>query len=113
MKNDRAYLKHILDAIHNINRFMKGVTEREFLENTEKQYAVLRALEIIGEATKNLSRETKAKYPEVEWTDIAGMRDKLIHQYFGVDLSLVWETVKTNIPQLEKAISESLAETPR
>jgi len=111
MKNDKAYLKHILDAIHNINRFMKNVTEKEFLENTEKQYAVLRALEIIGEATKNLSRETKADYPEVEWTDIAGMRDKLIHQYFGVDLALVWETVKENLPSLEKAVSEILTKS--
>jgi len=65
MKNDRAYLKHILDAIHNINRFMKDVTEKEFLENTEKQYAVLSALEIIVEASKNLSGETKSQYPEL------------------------------------------------
>lgn len=111
MKNDRNYLKHILDAIHNLNSFMKNVTEKEFRENTEKQYAVLRALEIIGEATKNLSMETKAKYPEVEWADIAGMRDKLIHQYFGVDLALVWETVKKNLPALEKVVSEMLVKS--
>jgi len=111
MKNDSAYLEHILNAIQNINRFMKGVTEKEFLGNTEKQYAVLRAPEVIGEASKNLSKETKAQYPEVEWTDIAGMRDKLIHQYFGVDLALVWETVKTNLPQLEKAVSEILVKS--
>jgi len=108
MKSDRAYLSHILDAIQKINSFVGGLSEEEFVGNTEKQYAVLRALEIIGEATKNLSYETKAKHPEVEWTEIAGMRDKLIHQYFGVDLALVWETVKFNLPKLEKAVFEML-----
>ena len=105
---DEAYLKHILDAISDIKRFMKGVPKEEFFENREKQYAVLRALEIIGEATKNLSKEMKTEYPEVPWSDIAGMRDKLIHQYFGIELSLVWETVKKNLPELESQISEML-----
>ena len=107
-KKDEAYLKHILDAILDIKRFMKGLTKEEFIENKEKQYAVLRALEIIGEATKNLSKEMKAKYSEINWRDIAGTRDKLIHEYFGVKLDLVWETVKKNLPELEKQIHEIL-----
>jgi uncharacterized protein with HEPN domain len=107
-KKDNAYLKHIIDAISDIKRFMEGLTKKEFLENKEKQYAVLRALEIIGEATKNLSKEMKAKHSEIQWKDISGMRDKLIHEYFGVNLDLVWETVKKNIPELEKQISEML-----
>ena len=87
---------------------MRGLSNEEFLDNKEKQYAVLRALEIIGEATKKLSKEMKAEYPEIQWSDIAGMRDKLIHQYFGVNLDLVWETVKKNLPELENQVSEML-----
>ncbi|MEM0171820.1 MAG: DUF86 domain-containing protein [Conexivisphaerales archaeon] len=94
MRKDEAYLRHILDAISKIEKFTEGVTKEIFFENVEKQYAVLRALEIIGEATKNLSRELKKKHREVPWKDIAGMRDKLIHEYFGVNLELVWETSK-------------------
>ena len=110
-KKDKAYLRHILDAVSDIKRFMEGLTKEEFFENKEKQYAALRALEIIGEATKNLSKEMKAKHSEIQWRDIAGMRDKLIHEYFGVNLNLVWETVKKNIPELEKQISEMLRTT--
>jgi uncharacterized protein with HEPN domain len=110
-RNDKAYLRHIADAISDIKRFMKNVTKEESLENREKQYAVLRALEIIGEATKNVSKEMTAKHPEVNWSDIAGMRDRLIHQYFGVNLDLVWATVKKNLPELEDQISEMLRKT--
>ena len=75
---------------------------------TRKSNTLLRALEIIGEATKNLSKKMKAEHSEIQWKDISGMRDKLIHEYFGVNLDLVWETVKKNIPELEKQISEML-----
>jgi uncharacterized protein with HEPN domain len=97
-----------LDTISDVKRFMKGVTEDEFLKNKEKQYAVLRALEIIGEATKNLSREMRREHSEIDWGEIAGMRDKLIHEYFGVKLELVWTTVKSNLPELEKQIRQIL-----
>ena len=97
-----------MDAISDIKRFTKGLTKEEFLENREKQYAVLRALEIIGEATKNVSKELKSEHPDVQWSDIARMRDRLIHQYFGVNLELVWATVKKSVPELEKQISEML-----
>ena len=110
MKRDRAYLKHILDTISNIEKFMLGVTKRSFLEDVEKQYAILRGLEIIGEATKNLSKELKTKHSHIPWKEIAGMRDKLIHQYFGVNLDLVWETVKTKLPELKNQILHILKE---
>jgi len=110
MRKDKAFLKHILDAMSDIEKFTEGVTKRRFYENKEKQYAVLRALEIIGEATKNLSSELKANNPDVPWRDIAGMRDKLIHQYFGVNLDLVWETIKNRLPEFKKQISKILKE---
>lgn len=110
MKKDKAYLQHILDTISDVEKFMENVNQEAFFKNKEKQYAVLRGLEIIGEAAKNLSKELKAKYGEVPWKDIAGMRDKLIHEYFGVKLELVWETVKKKLPELKKQISEILEE---
>ena len=110
MKRDRAYLKHILEAISNIEKFVEGLTKEGFFKNVEKQYAVLRGLEIIGEATKNLSRELKGKHREIPWRDIAGMRDKLIHQYFGVNLELVWVTIKNKLPEFKNQILKILEE---
>ena len=104
MKDNSVYLKHILDAICDIEQFMQGLSKEDFLKNREKQYAVLRGLEVIGEATKNLSRDLKKDCSEINWKDIAGMRDKLIHVYFGVNLSLVWKTVKEDLPTLKKQV---------
>lgn len=90
MKKDEAFLKHILDAISDVEKFSKNVGKAEFFGNKEKQYAVLRALEIMGEASKNLSEPLKRRNADVPWKDVARMRDKLIHGYFGVNLELVW-----------------------
>jgi len=101
MKKDKAYLKDMLDAISDIEAFVANIDEPEFHTNKEKKYAVVRALEIIGEAAKNLSKELRAKHKEIPWKEIAGMRDKLIHGYFGIKWELVWETVKNKIPELK------------
>jgi uncharacterized protein with HEPN domain len=110
MKKDKIYIQHILEAISDIEKFTENVPKGEFYKNKEKQYAVLRALEIIGEATKNLSRDLRKKYPEVPWRDISGMRDKLIHHYFGVKLELVWETINNRIPKLKEQLLKILKE---
>ncbi len=106
MKKDSVYLSHILEAISDIEQFMVGVSEKEFFGGKEKQYAVLRALEIIGEAAKNLSSDLKSENSQVDWKNIVGMRDKLIHAYFGVNLPLVWMTIKKDIPELKKTLIE-------
>lgn len=110
MKKDKAYLQHIIDAISDIERFMENVSQDAFFNNKEKQYAVLRALEIIGEATKNLSEGLRTKYREIPWKDIAGMRNKLIHGYFGVKLELVWGTVTDKLPEFKRQIRKILEE---
>jgi len=110
MKKDKAYLQDILDSISDIESFIANITEIEFYKNKEKKYAVVRALEIIGEAAKNLSKELRVKHKEIPWKEIAGMRDKLIHFYFGIKWELVWETVKHKIPELKKQLLKISAE---
>lgn len=108
MKRDKPYLLHIMDAILDIEKFMEGITKKKFFENREKQYAVIRALEIMGEATKSLSAELKAEYPGIPWKTIAGMRDKLIHAYFGINLDRVWKAIKEDVPELKKQLFDIL-----
>ncbi|MDP2210016.1 MAG: DUF86 domain-containing protein [Bacteroidota bacterium] len=102
------YLKHILDEIEYLLKHSKGLSLDEFVKDETLQRAFVRSLEIIGEATKKLSSEIKTKYPDVEWKAIAGTRDKLIHDYFGVDFELVWDIVTTKIPILKKQIGDIL-----
>jgi uncharacterized protein with HEPN domain len=106
MKKDKAYLQDILDAISDIEAFIANINETEFYKNKEKKYAVVRALEIIGEAAKNLSKELRSKHKEIPWKEIVGMRDKLIHGYFGIKWNLVWGTVKNKIPELKNQLSK-------
>lgn len=98
------YINDILTCAENIESFLKGVTKKSFSENIEKQSAVMRQLEIIGEAVKNLPNEITDAYKDVPWKDIAGLRDIMIHSYFQVDIGKVWNIIKTDLPILKQNI---------
>ncbi len=110
-KDDIVYLKHIFDAMLTIEEYIQGVDYGEFMSKSKKMLhdGVVRQIEIIGEATKNLSEIIRKKYPDVPWKDMAGMRDKLIHQYFGVDLDAVWETAQNDVPNLKSKIERIIS----
>ncbi len=109
MKNDpHLYLTHILESIEWIEKDIAGLTFEQFLSNVPIQDAVIRRLEIIGEATRNLPSELKLTHPEIKWAEIAGMRNVLIHEYFGVNVERVWETVQQDIPHLKNAVQRLL-----
>ncbi len=109
MKNDAVYIKHILGAIDKIGEYSKGLTKKQFLGKSLVQDAIIRQIEIIGEASKLVSDKTRSKNAKIPWRDIVGMRDKLIHAYFGVDLDAVWETLKKDIPFLKKEIKNLIS----
>lgn len=110
MKRDALYLRHILDAIARIETYTE-VGREVFLATPHWQDATIRQLEIIGEATKNLSEELRATYPTTPWRRIAGLRDVLIHNYLGVDLVAVWEVTQSHLPELKQQVQNILTAT--
>ncbi len=103
-KEASAFLEHILRSTDLIESYTAGRTEHDFLASVELQDQVIRRIEIIGEAVKNLPENLKADHPEIMWREIAGMRDVLVHRYFEVDLGLTWQVVQRDIPQLKSVI---------
>lgn len=104
------YIEDIIEAMNNAMEFTKDMPYDEFVEDTKTLYAVIRAIEIMGEAVKNISEKIRSKYPDILWRSVAGMRDKLIHAYFGVKTERVWETVKRDIPMLKPKFEKILEE---
>lgn len=109
-KSAGVFISHILESIAKIERFTKGIAIEKFLKSVQKQDAVIRRLEIIGEAVKNLPAEFRKKYSDVPWSEMAKTRDKLIHGYFGVDLELTWDIVKKDLPKLKGKIQKIQSE---
>jgi len=105
-KDDHIYVEHILESIEKIEKYTEDLSKEDFAKQEMIQDAVIRNLEIIGEATKMISISMKQSYQNIPWKEIAGMRDKLIHDYIGVDISVVWKTIEHDLPELKKMINE-------
>ena len=101
---DEIRLKHILDAIEEIEKYLLEVNFPIFIENSMMRFACIKQMEIIGEASNHISYELKSKFADVEWSQIVGMRNVFAHEYFGIDSSLVWEIIKNDIPDLKEKI---------
>ena len=113
MKTPRStldYLDDILDAAGKIETFTRGMSYEEFSGDDKTIYAVTRALEVIGEATKCIPHQVRERYPSLPWSEMAGMRDKLIHAYFGINRAIIWRTIRDDIPPLRSAVQCLLAD---
>jgi uncharacterized protein with HEPN domain len=108
LKDDRILLVHILKEISFLKKICRSRSAEDLLQDDYFSHAVIRAIEVIGEASKNVSQSLKATYPEVEWRQMAGMRDKVIHRYFEINWKIVWDVINTEIPVIEPKISAIL-----
>jgi uncharacterized protein with HEPN domain len=103
-KNDTVYLQHILEAIGQIETYTTGVSYKQFLQERLLQDGVVRQLEIIGEASRNLSSDFRDRHPKIPWRQIIGLRNRVIHAYFEINLDIIWEVVLNDLPNLKKEL---------
>jgi len=100
----RDYLKDIIDSIKDIESFTENMTFEDFAKDRKTINAVIRSFEVIGEAAKKIPKSIRDKHPSIPWKKMVGMRDKMIHEYFGVDIEIIWKTIKEDIPSLKPLI---------
>ena len=108
-KDFLVYLEDIIDAMEKAEMFMAGLTDEQFETDLKTNFAVVRAIEIIGEATKRLPMKIRDQYPNIPWKDMAGMRDVIIHGYDNVNLRIVWDVIKQDIPRIKPQIEQILS----
>jgi len=108
MKSDKTYLGHILDAIGWIENYTKTASRAEFLENGMMHDAVIRQIEIIGEASNNVSKKLREQHSEIPWGQIIGMRNRVVHAYFNIDLDVAWDIVQVDLPILKSQVQKLL-----
>lgn len=105
----RVYIDYLRDMLDNANRamrFARGMDYKEFIKDEKSIYAVIRAVEIIGEATRNIPEEIRVKYSEIPWRDASDMRNKLVHSYFGINLEVIWQTINEDLPSLANTLED-------
>jgi len=102
------YIEDIIRSVNDVEEFTRGMSYDDFIQDKKTIYAVIRALEVLGEAAKNIPHSIRDNYPHVPWRKMAGMRDKLIHQYFGVDLEILWKMVQKDLTQLKPLMENFL-----
>ena len=108
-RDHKLYLKDMLEAIQKIERYSEKMSLDTLLEDDLVQDAIIRNLEILGEAVKNIPEHVKNEHPDIEWKKIAGLRDIITHAYFGIDVEIIWDVVENKIPSLKKSILEILS----
>jgi len=112
-RNYELFIKDILDSIEKIEDFVHGMDFGEFVKDDKTSSAVIRKLEIIGEATKNIPKPIRQRYKELPWADMAKTRDKIIHSYFGVDYEIIWKVIKGKLPEIKPYLEKILHELER
>lgn len=109
-KSDTVYLHHILDAIEQIETYIAGISYEQFLQERLIQDGVIRQLEIIGEASRNLSSQFRDQHPRIPWRQIIGLRNRVIHAYFDINLDIIWEVTQNDVPTLKNAMESFISE---